>query len=123
MKTILGLDLGYSCGWALRAPDGAWRSGTWDLTASGKEPGQRLAALGYELLTCDSKNPPDLIAFEHVRHPSSGILAAHAWGALWGVVMEFCWRSSVPYLGLSPAEVAVKTLAPSAVPRVAVVVA
>ena len=90
-KTILALDLGTKCGWAIG--DGltgdnvvATRSGVWNLTPKkGDEPGRRWDLFDTFLDNLICSTPLNAIAYEVVsRH--AGTMAAHVYGGFKALV-------------------------------------
>ena len=108
MRTVIGIDPGTHCGFAVRHPDGDMHSGVWDLSGSRYEGGGmryvRLHRLLCELLDCiDWGDQPQsefvLVAYEEV-HRHLGTAAAHIYGGIVAVITQECEQRGVPYLGI-----------------------
>lgn len=98
--TVIGIDIGTACGWAVRRGPGDMISGCWDLSL-GRFDGSgmrvlRLRRLFNELLDSTS---PDLVAYEEVRR-HVGTDAAHVYGELAGVIKGECELRKTPYCGM-----------------------
>ncbi len=97
---ILALDLGTTTGYALYN-DGPIVHGVWHFkNKTGEGAGMRLVRCRRQL-DCVAKRFPkiDLVAYELVRR-HIGTQAAHVYGALQGVVMEWCETHGFPYEGV-----------------------
>lgn len=107
-STILALDLGLSCGWAVRARDGSLESGTWLLDGGAKPPSadqeearqrfeaKRYARLRDHLRSVVNRFHPDAIVYEKIVSGHTGTTAAHVYGALEGVLLETAQELAVP---------------------------
>ena len=104
--SILGLDLGTACGWAVLNANGDRRaSGTWNLAPRRFEgAGMRWVRLGTLLGELLDANPGAVLAVEEVRH-HAGTDAAHLYGGALAVVQRVCEERQVPYAGIPVATV------------------
>jgi hypothetical protein len=98
---VTGIDLGTSCGWALRDSEFEgvvnWFSGVWDLSIRPNEgEGMRWVRLSKHLREFDAV---DLIAYEAVaRH--KGTRAAHVYGGIRGQIEYFAEKYKINYVGI-----------------------
>lgn len=101
---ILGLDLGNAFGWAVIDGRGARiDSGVFRLDRRAPESfGQRLHVLANELMRLTDRDT--LIAYEDVKR-HDGTVAAHAYGAYWGMVALVAWRCGVTLIPVDVADV------------------
>ena len=84
--TVLGLDLGTKCGWAVLNDDGTRvESGVWHCK-KGKQPGLRFATFATRLRWALLNYRPTSIGYEQV-HRHTGTQAAHVYGGLLGVLL------------------------------------
>jgi Holliday junction resolvasome RuvABC endonuclease subunit len=100
--TVIGIDPGTACGWALLAADGSRiGSGTWDLRPRRHEGGGmrylRARRMLAELL--DAAGPDVVLAYEEVRR-HMGVDAAHVYGGIVAQVAALCEERGVPYRGV-----------------------
>lgn len=97
MKSLLALDLGTACGYALRSGTGAIISGTWDLKPSRFEGGgMRFVRFQRYLDEMHRASPLGMVLFEEVRR-HAGTTAAHVYGGLLGILTAWCETNGVPY--------------------------
>ena len=97
MTTILALDLGTKCGWALLDSAGLVYSGTWDLAPQSQRRWEGGGMRYIRFVDFLKKLPrPDRIAYEEVRR-HKGVDAAHAYGGFQAALMAWCERESIPY--------------------------
>ncbi len=104
--TILAIDPGTHCGWALLdSATGAYLSGVWDLGARRHEGGGmrflRLRSYLTEALACASVG---MVAYEEVRR-HLGTDAAHIYGGIVAVITTECEARCIPYCGIPVATV------------------
>lgn len=106
MKTVLGIDPGTKCGWAIRLPDGRMAAaGVWDLSGNRFEgAGMRFIRMTTNLNLCRAAHPFDMIAFEEVRR-HMGVDAAHCYGGIIAQIMVWCEENNVPYSGIPVASI------------------
>jgi len=98
---ILALDLGLQTGFALHDGIDVDRSGVRYLPA---DHSAAVKSLHEWLRTVVRKNAVDLIAFEDVpAQAHSGGIAAHLWGAWYGIVLLAARQTGTRYLGVNPA--------------------
>lgn len=98
--TILALDLGTKCGWAIRWKNGTYDSGTWDLSV-GRYEGGGMRFVRFRKMLRDVIEAADLVAYEEVRR-HMGTDAAHIYGGLQAVLQEECESRTpkVPYMAV-----------------------
>jgi crossover junction endodeoxyribonuclease RuvC len=98
--TILAVDPGTACGWALRAPSGAVVSGVWNLRGGRFEGGgMRFLRLRRHLDDAFAAAPFHQVAFEEVRR-HLGVDAAHIYGGVVATLTAFCEERRLPYQGI-----------------------
>ena len=100
--TILAVDPGLSCGWAVaKLPRRTMlSSGVWDLRGDKFEgAGMRWLRMRGYLQEVHATLAICLVVYEAVRR-HQGTDAAHVYGAIIGVIQEFCENMGVPYRGL-----------------------
>ena len=99
---IIGLDLGTSCGWA--SSEGA--SGVWNMSGN-KSEGGGMRFIRFRRHMTDLCLRATLVAFEDVRRHGkmNGTHSAHIYGGFKSHLMEWCEANSVPYVGITPAEI------------------
>lgn len=99
---VVGIDPGTSCGWAVRYPDGAYCSGTWDLRARRHEGGGmrflRFTKYFAELLDGLRYGDGIIVGYEEVRR-HMGVDAAHVYGGIIGALSARCEELQIPYSG------------------------
>lgn len=94
--SILALDLGSQLGFAVLS-QGKVVSGTYDMRpAKGEDPGQRFATFENEFLT--RMRSIREVYYEQVRR-HEGTHAAHVYGALWGILVKWCYENNIPCYG------------------------
>lgn len=103
-NSILAIDPGTKCGWALRTDrDGAtisWVSGTWDLSAKRHEGGgMRFLRLRSYLNQVFNSSQVSCVFYEEVRR-HMGVDAAHVYGGIIAVISEECEARKIPYMGV-----------------------
>ena len=91
--SILALDLGSLLGFAVLS-QGKVVSGTYDMRpAKGQHPGMRFAIFENEFLR-QFRSVREVYYEEVRRH--EGTHAAHVYGALWGILVKWCYENSIP---------------------------
>jgi Holliday junction resolvasome RuvABC endonuclease subunit len=99
--TILAIDPGTACGWAVRHSATDYDSGVWDLSAKRHEGG------GMRFLRCRQAVreairmfKPTIVAYEEVRR-HMGVDAAHVYGGIVAVISSECEAHDppIPYRG------------------------
>jgi crossover junction endodeoxyribonuclease RuvC len=99
--TVIGIDPGTRCGWALLVDGKHVGSGVWDLRPRRHEGGGmrflRARKLFVELL--DSCPSIDAVAYEEVRR-HLGVDAAHVYGGIVAVLQAELEQRAVPYRGI-----------------------
>jgi len=96
--SILAIDLGTKCGWALLS-QGKIVSGTFDMTpVRGERDGVRFLKFRREFL--GTFNGVREVYFEEV-HRHLGTQAAHIYGGLWAILCEWCEQHTIPMKGLA----------------------
>jgi Holliday junction resolvasome RuvABC endonuclease subunit len=99
MTTILAIDPGTHCGWAVTMRTGVISSGTWDLRPNRYEgAGMRWLRL-RSFLDQTAPLSLDLVAYEEVRH-HAGVDAAHIYGGIVSVLQSWCETLKIPYTAL-----------------------
>lgn len=102
MKSILALDIGTNCGWAMRNKDGAIVSDV------ARFPSTRFSGAGMRyvhfrkwLADMLGESPVDLVYFEEVHnHGKAGTAAAHLYGGFVAILMAYCEQHKIPYQGI-----------------------
>jgi len=98
--TILGIDPGTNCGWALRYHDGRYDSGTWKLKGGRHEGGgMRFMRLRRYLVETLDAAPVSAVYYEEVRR-HMGTDAAQIYGGVVAIVVEECELRGIPYRGV-----------------------
>lgn len=99
MKSLLALDLGTQCGYALGG-QGRLITGTWELSPGRYEGGGmrfvKFRTCLNKLLEADAF---DMAVFEEVRR-HRGTDAAHIYGGLMGTFTAWCEERKIPYKGI-----------------------
>ena len=97
--TILAIDPGTRCGWALFGDDDSISSGEWSLQPRNGEPdGQRPLSLMQHIAAINKEGTLELVVFEQVmRH--AGTTAAHVYGELIGAIKIYCVANRIKYRG------------------------
>jgi len=86
---ILGLDLGTSCGWAIRDDFGNLHSGTWDLKPRPTDPEQTAWLVFWRRLNAlHQAHKIKLVAYERVEGHVS-MYAGHVYGGFKAVLQMF----------------------------------
>lgn len=99
--SILSLDLGSQLGFALLS-QGKVVSGTYDMRpAKGEPEGQRFATFENEFLA--RFRGIREVYYEQVRR-HEGTHAAHVYGALWGILVKWCYENNIPCKGIEVAQ-------------------
>lgn len=105
-RTLLALDLGSQCGWAVLPRSGRIASGT-----SGFRPdrfsGAGMVYLRFEKFLADlarDAGPFHAVVFEEVR-AHAGTLAAQVYGGFLAHLTAWCERKAAPYLGVPVATI------------------
>lgn len=100
MPTLLAIDPGTHCGWAIRHPGGSIDSGVWNLKGSRYEGGgMRYLRVRQYLNQLHSTSKIDRIAYEEVRR-HMGVDAAHVYGGIIATIGAFCEEQNIPYEGI-----------------------
>lgn len=96
---ILTLDLGASTGWALSTGSSVV-SGTQKFEA-GRHLGAGMQLIRFKgwLDEIHKSTPLDQLYYEEVR-AHAGNLAAHSYGAFWGILTSWCQERGVPFEGV-----------------------
>lgn len=95
--SIIGIDPGTLCGWAVLHVDGSMDSGTWDLKPRRFEGGgMRYVRLRAHLEELIDLTQPEAVFFEEVRR-HAGTDAAHIFGGIVAVITELCETRGIPY--------------------------
>jgi len=100
--TILAIDPGTHCGWAVGRGGKVLGSGVWDLKAGRWEGGgMRWVKLRRAVVEVADAFAVDLVAYEEVRR-HMGTDAAHVYGGIVAVIQEWAEAraAKVPYYGL-----------------------
>jgi Holliday junction resolvasome RuvABC endonuclease subunit len=103
LNTVLGIDPGTHCGWALRTSTSpvSWTSGVWDLSPRRHEGGgMRFLRLRKYLQEVLDTAKPQAVFYEEVRN-HKGVDAAHIYGGVIALIAEECESRGVPYQGVS----------------------
>lgn len=96
---ILALDLGTSCGWALRK-DARVTHGSWNLKPKRFEGGgMRYLRFKHALTELKSHGDIDAIYYEEVRS-HKGTDAAHIYGGLMATLTAWAEHHIIPYAGI-----------------------
>ncbi|BAQ16079.1 crossover junction endodeoxyribonuclease RuvC [Methyloceanibacter caenitepidi] len=107
-RTLLALDLGTKTGFCVGACDQGSDhqiSDVWDLReARSSGAGMRFINFRSQLNKIHAAYPIGQVAFEEVRR-HLGTDAAHFYGGLRGILMEWCEEHSIPYEGVSVQEI------------------
>ncbi len=101
--SILALDLGTNCGFALLHPTGVEVSGTWDLSVNKKRmesPGMRFVRFREHLDAMSRNNGVHQVYFEEVRR-HAGTTAAHVYGGLLAIMMSWCAENDIEFQGMT----------------------
>lgn len=99
MKSILAIDPGTRCGWAIRT-SGLYMSGVWDLKGGRYEGGgMRFVHLKNYLNACKLAHDIEMVAFEEVRR-HLGTDAAHVYGGIIATLCAWCEELGIPYKGI-----------------------
>lgn len=100
MRTLVGVDIGTSCGVAWKRGDRVSVSTIDTSKARLQGGGMRALVLRRQLLDLfENIGPVEELAFENVeRH--SGTYAAQVYGELRGVLMSVCEELKIPYRGI-----------------------
>lgn len=99
-KSILAIDPGTRCGWALAHDGKVIVSGTWNLKEN-RFAGAGMRFLRLEALLNELAQSviPQLVVFEEVRR-HMGVDAAHIYGGIVGMLTAWCERRKIPYQGI-----------------------
>lgn len=102
MLTVLGIDPGTSCGWAVARSDGLrLASGVWDLRPRRHEGGgmRYLRLRRYLDQVLELAQGVDAVGYEEVRR-HRGTDAAHVYGGLVGALGAWGEERGLPYRGV-----------------------
>lgn len=103
--TLIAIDPGTDCGWAVRLDTGEILSGEWTLRGSRYDGGgMRFVILRRFLEQLFETTKPTMLAYEEVRR-HLGVDAAHVYGGIIAVVQAVCEERKIPYLGIPVATV------------------
>lgn len=95
--TILAIDPGTACGWAVLNDDDSIQSGTWKLgPRAGEVDGVRPWRLLQRLAQVNADGTLERVIFEDVKR-HTGTTAAHVYGELTGIIKAFCVSHDIPY--------------------------
>lgn len=98
--SVLGIDPGTNCGWALRHGPDSYDSGVWDLRSKRHEGGgMRYLRMRAALQNILNAFTPDAVFYEEVRR-HMGVDAAHVYGGIVAVISEECEARGIPYKGV-----------------------
>ena len=108
MQTIIGIDLGTHCGYAVMSVAGgqgsAMVSGAWDFTLTKYDsPALRVVRFKTALASLLALDTVSVVFYELVRR-HRGVQAAHVYGALMTALMEVCNTYGVPYQSVTVQE-------------------
>jgi crossover junction endodeoxyribonuclease RuvC len=100
--TILGIDPGTNCGWAIKRNGRMIASGTWNLKGGRFEGGgMRYVHLQANLTHIWEAFPSiNLVAFEEVRR-HMGVDAAHVYGGIIATITAWCETVNIPYTAIA----------------------
>lgn len=105
-RSILALDLGSRCGWAVLPRSGHIASGVNEFRP-GRFEGAGMAFLRFERFlgdAADTSGPFGVVVFEEVR-AHAGTLAAQVYGGFLAHLTAWSERHAVPYLGVPVATI------------------
>ena len=104
--TVLALDLGTKCGFALQHPTGLMISDTWTLDAKKRKEshGMRFIRFRQHLDQLHKDWNLTLIYFEEVRRHMS-CDAAHAYGGYMAILLAWCAENDVEYMSVPVGEI------------------
>lgn len=98
--TILAIDPGTHCGWAVRSEAGDVISGEWELKGSRYDGGgMRYVILRKFLEQVIDSCHPSIVVYEEVRR-HMGVDAAHVYGGIVAVIQAVCEERQMPYAGI-----------------------
>ena len=98
--SLLAIDPGTNCGWAIKKQTGDFVSGTWNLRGGRYEGGgMRFLRLEKFLNEVRASTPIQMVVFEEVRR-HLGTDAAHIYGGIVATVCKWCEENKIPYLGI-----------------------
>jgi len=96
-STILGIDPGTKCGWAVIREGVHLFSGVWDLKPRRHDGGgMRFVRLLCKLNEIAGATKIDAVAYEEVRR-HMGVDAAHIYGGIVATISGWCEERSIPY--------------------------
>ncbi|MEN6536480.1 MAG: hypothetical protein ABFD89_22685 [Bryobacteraceae bacterium] len=100
MGSILGIDPGTHCGWAVRGTNGEMTAGVWQLKGGRHEGGgMRFVRLRLYLRQVLLAHDIDMVFYEEVRR-HKGVDAAHIYGGIIAVISSLCEEDEIPYAGI-----------------------
>lgn len=101
MKTILSIDPGTNCGWAVKRDGQIVASGVWNLKGGRFEGGgmRFVHFKNYLNSVCSAYRPFDMVVFEEVRR-HMGVDAAHVYGGIVAVLTSWCEVEKIPYTAI-----------------------
>lgn len=104
--TVLALDLGTNCGFALLHPTGVEVSGTWSLSTKKRmeSHGMRFVRFREHLDMMKRNNGVSVIYFEEVRR-HLGVDAAHMYGGFLAILEAWCTENEVEYQSVPVGEI------------------
>lgn len=102
--TVIGIDPGTSCGWAVLSDDGKRiASGVWNLSPGRHEGGGmrflRLERYMREVIGNLEHSAGLVVAYEEVRR-HMGTDAAHIYGGVVATITRICEQEGIPYRGV-----------------------
>ncbi len=106
MATVIGIDTGDKCGWAVLGEEGHIDSGVWDFREPKRWLGAGMCCLKFRnvLTKLIYENQPDAIYFEEVRG-HKGPDAARKYGGYVFGLMSQCEKLKIPYRSVPVAAV------------------
>lgn len=103
--SILALDLGTNCGFALLHPTGLTVNGTWPLKSKRMESlGMRYVRFRDHLNAMRVNNGVSQVYFEEVRR-HMGVDAAHMYGGYLAHLQAWCDEHGIPWQGVPVGEI------------------
>ena len=108
--SLLALDLGQRCGWAVRLPESRIISGVWHCGRDAHEDEAAPFLKFRSYLTeakqrCDKLGQPiTSIRFERVDFipkERTGVLAVHMWGGFWGCLLHWAGHHRIAIEGVA----------------------
>jgi len=95
--SLLALDLGTRCGWAISDETGNIRSGEWNLAKLGRaREGLRFLLFRSSLIDARDTYGVDQVTYEEVTFPSSGWRATQLYGGWKAILLAWCETHKIP---------------------------